>query len=128
MSRTHMLRQLREREVTGRTRHPVFHLRVFDYDEDGGITSKPQYALCNQRMVFAGSLFDLLDSVLPFEEWGTLYFLEGDFRGREIVFEEFYHDDPTIREHMRFELDHDYTWRIRRAPDRTCLQLHRRFP
>ena len=128
MSQTHMLRHLRDREVTGRTRQPVFNLRVFDYDEDGGITSNLQYALCNQRMVLAGSLFDLLDSVLPFEEWGKLYFFVlGSITG-ELVFEESYHDDPTMREQMRSLLDQDYTRRICRTPNRMCLQLHRRFP
>jgi hypothetical protein len=124
-----MLSILRERELTGSKPKAFVTLKVFDYDEDGGLTSEQRYSLYNKRIMVADSLFDFLDSVLPFKEWGKLYFYEVNYSlNRQMIFEEAYHNDPDIREHMRSLLDLHYTLKIRTTPQSTCLQLHKRFP
>ena len=125
------LRALRDREATPR-RFKTCTLKVFDYDEDGGLTSRSAHKLAecplavNNNLV--SSLFEQITTVLPFEDWGRLYYHElGHAFNRELVYERITHNDQDLVEHMKTQLD-AYARRINSSPSRMCFQLHRRFP
>ena len=127
------LRALRDREATPR-RFKTCTLKVFDYDEDGGLTSRSAHKLAeyplavNNNLVTGGSLFEQITAVLPFEDWGRLYYHElGHAFNRELVYERITHNNQDFAESMKTLLD-GYASRINSSPTRMCFQLHRRFP
>jgi len=124
-----MLPTLRERETVGRAHLIVPILQVFTYDLDGGLTTQTQYKVFDQSLVVSGSLFDAICTVLPFEQWGSLFmFKVAHVADREVIFEDSDHDEANIREYMREAMDHRYADRIRQSPTRVCLELHKRWP
>jgi len=124
-----MLPALREREVVGRAHLIVPMLQVFDYDKDGGLTTQAEYKLFDQSLIVSGSLFDAINKVLPFEQWGSLFmFKVANVADREVIFEESDHDDADICEYVREALDYRHADRIRQSPTRVCLELHKRWP
>jgi hypothetical protein len=121
------LTSLRHREATPR-RFKTCSLKVFDDDQDGGKISRSEYMLYDKQITVIVSSFEQITSVLPFYEWGTLYYYELDRPlARELVYEEVYSlNDPNYGEYMKTVLK-DYARRISRSPGRMCLQLHKRF-
>ena len=78
------VRALPDREATLR-RFKTCTLRVFDYDEDGGLTSRSAYKLVECPLTVLVSLFEQITAVLPFEDWGRLYYYElGHALNREL--------------------------------------------
>ena len=121
------VRALRDREATPR-RFKTCTLRVFDYDEDGGLTSRSEYKLAECSLTVLVSLFEQITAVLPFEDWGRLYYYElGHALNRELVYERITHNDQDFVEYMKTLLD-ACARRINRSPARMCFQLHKRFP
>ena len=103
-------------------------LKVFDYDEDGGLESRSEYKLAEVTITVFGSLFEQMTAVLPFDKWGRLYYYELDNeRNRELLYERITANDQDFIENTKTLLD-DYARRINRSPGRMCFHLHRRFP
>ena len=118
---------LRDREATPR-RFKTCTLKVFDYDEDGGLTSRSEHKLAEMPLTVLVSLFEQMTAVLPFEDWGRLYYYElGNAFNRELVYERITHNYKDFVEYMKTQLD-GYARRINRSPARMCFQLHKRFP
>ena len=118
---------LRDREATPR-RFKTCTLKVFDYAPDGGLTSRSEYLLEEIPLTVFVSLFEQITAVLPFEQWGRLYYYElGNAFNRELVYERITHNDKDFVEYMKTQLD-GYARRINRSPARMCFQLHKRFP
>jgi hypothetical protein len=121
------LTALRDREATPR-RFKTCTLKVFNYDEDGGLTSRSEYLLKEIPLTVLVSLFEQITAVLPFEQWGRLYYYEqGNAFNRQLVYERITHNDQDFVEYMKTLLD-GYAGRINSSPARMCFQLHKRFP
>ena len=128
-NRESTIKALRNRESTTR-RFKTCSLKVFNYDEDGNKTRKPEYLLYDKDITLILPLFRQITKVLPFDEWEILFYYEvGHPLLHELLYEQKYRlNDPDYEQHIKTLLDTYCAKKINECPQKICLELHKRFP